>query len=197
MPSCRKSKILFYLITALLFFAEYSPAQQETVLTSFLRNTEYRTLTKERALESRTADLRADSGSMMVTENRNVPSSRLIRIPIVRIRSLDTTSRIPVFWLSGGPGQSNMHSFQYDYFLTQHDHVMVGYRGVDGEVSLDCPEVVEVLQQGGDILSEEVIAGVSDAYGACAERISSRGVRERPPACTRMSPLAWPPLPRR
>lgn len=176
MPLCRRSKILFCLSTGFLLFAEYSPAQQTTVFSPFLRNIEYRTLTKEGALESRTTDLRADSASILVTENRNVPSSRLIRIPIERIRSRDTTSRIPVFWLSGGPGQSNMHSFQYDHFLRGHDHVMVGYRGVDGEVSLDCPEVVEVLQQGDDILSDNILSEVSEAFGACAGRISSRGI---------------------
>ena len=159
-----------------LFINPSAHAQSRVQLSRFNIPTEHRSLTDRGVLESRTFDFVADSGSVVVPENRKNPDSRRIRIPIVRIRSLDTTSRIPVFWLSGGPGQSNLKSFQYDYFLPHHDHVMVGYRGIDGEVSLDCPEVVEILEQGGDILSEGAIAAVSVAFGACAERISSQGI---------------------
>ena len=151
-------------------------AQTQVQLSRFVGSFEYRSLRTEGTLESRETELAADSGSIVVPENRNNPSARGIRIPILRILSPDTTATVPVFWLSGGPGQSNLHSFAYDYFLSRHDHVMVGYRGVDGEVSLDCPEVVEVLERGGDFLSEVAVAGVGDAFGACAERLASSGV---------------------
>ena len=32
---------------------------------------------------------------------------------------------------------------------------MVGYRGVDGDVSLNCPEVVKVLEECDDVLTPE------------------------------------------
>lgn len=173
MKSASSSALSFITV---LFFHGIADAQPQIHSSRFSVSVEYRSLNTEGFLESRTSELAADSVSIAVPENRQSSQSRRIRIPIVRIFSLDTTSRIPVFWLSGGPGQSNMHSFQYDYFLSHHDHVMVGYRGVDGEVSLECPEVIEVLEQGGDILSDDVIAGVSAAYGECADRISSQGV---------------------
>ena len=40
---------------------------------------------------------------------------------------------------------------------------MVGYRGVDGSVSLDAPEVVETLSNGKDLLSSESLQKLGEA----------------------------------
>jgi len=45
-----------------------------------------------------------------------------------------------VFRLSGGPGLSNMR-LGCPSALAAHDVILVGYRGVDGSVRLDAPEV--------------------------------------------------------
>lgn len=150
-------------------------AQQRISMSPFLYSAEYMRMGANGVFESHSSDLPADSGTVIVFENRGAKGTRSIRIPVVRIRSLDPTAQIPVFWLSGGPGQSNLHSFGYDYFLANHDHVMVGYRGVDGDVSLDCPEVTAILEQGGDILSDEMIAAVQNAFGECANRMVGAG----------------------
>ena len=163
-------------LAVLLLFILSSSALSQTRFVPFHQEFEYRSLSSDGTLESRSSSFLADSGSIIVAENRRNDSTRFIRIPVVRIRSLDSTSVIPVFWLSGGPGQSNLHSFQYDYFLPKHDHVMVGYRGVDGDVSLECPEVIEALEEGGDILSKEMLKKVSDAFGNCAARILASGI---------------------
>ena len=41
-----------------------------------------------------------------------------------------------------------------------HDVVLVGYRGVDGSVRLDCPEVVSALKRSEDFLGAEVDPGL-------------------------------------
>jgi len=172
----KSTSFLFKTLAASIVLHLLVHAQTQVQLSRFVGSFEYRSLRTEGTLESRESELAADSGSIVVAENRNNPSARGIRIPIVRILSPDTTATVPVFWLSGGPGQSNLHSFAYDYFLSRHDHVMVGYRGVDGEVSLDCPEVVEFLERSGDILSEDATVGLGNAFGECAGRLMSSGI---------------------
>ncbi len=118
-----------------------------------------------------------DTGSVHVPEVRSRAGSRSIRLPVYRIRAQNAmNASAPIFWLSGGPGQSNLSSFQYNFFIGEHDHVMVGYRGVDGDVSLDCPEVVQALEEGSDLLSEEMLSDAAKGYGSCSERLIRSGV---------------------
>ena len=83
----------------------------------------------------------ADCGTLVVPENRNDPDSRLIALPVISVRATGDSPAEPIFWLTGGPGSSNMHFSHFEGLLDNHDIVMVGYRGVDGSVVLDCPEV--------------------------------------------------------
>ena len=57
-------------------------------------------------------------------------------------------------------------------FADNHDVVLVGYRGVDGSVRLDCPEVVSALQALDRLPRREVARAYADGF---------RDVR-RPPA---------------
>ena len=41
-------------------------------------------------------------------------------------------------------------------FAGNHDVVLLGYRGIDGSVRLDCPEVVSALKHSTDFLRREV-----------------------------------------
>jgi hypothetical protein len=50
-------------------------------------------------------------------------------------------------------------------YADEHDVILVGYRGVDGSVRLDCPEVGAALKQNTDLLSEETSQAYADAYG--------------------------------
>lgn len=52
--------------------------------------------------------LPADCGTLVVPENRNNSSSRLIALPVTRIRARSGHSAEPIFKLEGGPGKSNM-----------------------------------------------------------------------------------------
>jgi hypothetical protein len=97
----------------------------------------------------------ADCGTLVVPENRAKPGARLIALPVTRIRALSDRSGAPVFRLEGGPGISNMHFKKASRLADNHDVVLVGYRGVDGSVRLDCPEVESALKHSADYLGRK------------------------------------------
>ena len=119
----------------------------------------------------------ADCGTLVVPENRNDPGSRLIALPVTRVRATGSQPTEPIFWLSGGPGSSNMSVGILEPFLDRHDVVMVGYRGVDGSVVLDCPEVARVLRKtGGDLFALASVTRYGQAMARCAEDFRAQGV---------------------
>jgi pimeloyl-ACP methyl ester carboxylesterase len=120
--------------------------------------------------------LPADCGTLVVPENRLDPDSRLIAVPVTRIRARSEQPGEPIFLLWGGPGLSNMDWPQASRFAEDHDVVLVGYRGVDGSVRLDCPEVESALGHSTDMVAEESLRAAAAAFRACADRLSDEGV---------------------
>jgi pimeloyl-ACP methyl ester carboxylesterase len=121
----------------------------------------------------------ADCGTLVVPENRAKVDSRLLTLPVIRIRATGKHPAEPIFWLTGGPGQKNTQHGPPAWMVANHDYVMVGYRGVDGSSVLDCPEYNRVLRGtsvGGDALSPGALAHLADAMGACAARLQAAGV---------------------
>lgn len=118
----------------------------------------------------------ADCGTLVVPENRSDPESRLIALPVTRIRAKSEESKEPVFFLTGGPGQSNMEFEIASRYTADRDLVLVGYRGVDGSVRLDCPEVQAALTRSTDGLSERFFRAYGDGYRSCADRLTDEGV---------------------
>jgi len=121
----------------------------------------------------------ADCGTLVVPENRAKADSRLIALPVIRVRATGNNPAEPVFHLTGGPGQNNMKLEPPAWLLANHDVVMVGYRGVNGSSVLDCPEYDRVLRSksvGGDALSAESLAKVAEAMAECAARLQAQGV---------------------
>ena len=118
----------------------------------------------------------ADIGTLVVPENRAHPGSRLIALPVVRIRAKSAHPAEPIFRLEGGPGVTNMEFDKASGFADNHDVVLVGYRGVDGSVRLDAPEVTEALKHSDDLLSERTTRAVYDGYRAAAKRLRAEGV---------------------
>jgi len=90
---------------------------------------------------AREVEYSAECGTLIIPENRNDPSSRLISLPVKRIPASGDAPAEPIFWLTGGPGTSNMDYSRVEWFHERHDIVLVGYRGVDGSVFLGCPEL--------------------------------------------------------
>jgi pimeloyl-ACP methyl ester carboxylesterase len=119
----------------------------------------------------------ADCGTLVVPENRSNPSSRLIALPVIRVRALDGGHADPIFFLVGGPGGSNMHFQNLEGLVDLQDFVQVGYRGVDGSVVLDCPEISEAIRSApGGLLSDTALQSYSGASTRCAGRLQAEGV---------------------
>src|SRR6202167_3505052 len=105
----------------------------------------------------------ADCGTLVVPEDRADPHSRLIALPVIGIRAHSAHPGDPIFRLEGGPGVTNMKFADASRFTATHDVVLVGYRGVDGSVRLDCPEVSSAMDDSGDLLREQADRAVAPA----------------------------------
>ena len=127
--------------------------------------------------ETKSGHYNADHGTLIVPETGEKTSSRLIALPVIRIRALADRPAEPIFYLAGGPGQSNMSFMPPDDLLANHDFVLVGYRGVDGSIRLDCPEVNRAIKGvGGDLLSLPSLSNLDMAFRQCSERLQAEGI---------------------
>jgi pimeloyl-ACP methyl ester carboxylesterase len=117
----------------------------------------------------------ADCGTLVVPEKRADPQSQLIALPVTRIRARSDQAREPIFLLQGGPGRTNMTFDKVNRYAEEHDVVLVGYRGIDGSVRLDCPEVESALQHSTDLVSEETAQAYANGYRTCADRLTAEG----------------------
>ena len=118
----------------------------------------------------------ADCGTLVVPENRRNPNSRLIALPVKRIRATGDAPAEPIFRLEGGPGKTNMSFPQASRLTERHDVVLVGYRGVDGSSVLDCPEVESALKRSGDFVDEDSLRHYTEAFRDCSRRLADEGV---------------------
>ena len=118
----------------------------------------------------------ADCGTLVVPENRADEDSRLIALPVTRIHARSEHPGAPVFRLEGGPGITNMKFSKASRIAENHDVVLVGYRGVDGSVRLDCPEVASALKHSAGFLGEKSQRAYANAFGSCAKRLTADGV---------------------
>jgi pimeloyl-ACP methyl ester carboxylesterase len=118
----------------------------------------------------------ADCGTLVVPENRHKADSRLIALPVTRIRARSAKPGVPIFRLQGGPGITNMDFPLASRFADKHDVVLVGYRGVDGSSKLDCPEVASAREHARDFLSEKSFRDDAAAFKDCAQRLEDAGL---------------------
>lgn len=90
----------------------------------------------------------AEYAVLLAKENRTKLKSKLISLPVIQIKAVKNDSlSYPIFLLYGGPGESNLKSdLIFDSLLLYHDIVLVGYRGVDGGVVLNCPVFQESFE---------------------------------------------------
>ena len=126
--------------------------------------------------ETENGSYEADCGTLVVPENRADPQSRLIALPVTRIRARSEHPGEPIFRLQGGPGKTNMQFENASRFAEDRDVVLVGYRGADGSSALDCPEVESALKHSTDFLGEKSFRAFGDAYRSCANRLTDEGV---------------------
>jgi len=119
----------------------------------------------------------ADCGTLVVPENRSKPQSRLIALPVIRVRAQTSSPASPIFFLQGGPGGTNQE-FQFLGGLNKdRDFIQVGYRGVDGSVVLDCPEIGDAVRSVSEgLLGDAALQSYSQASTRCASRLEADGV---------------------
>ena len=86
-----------------------------------------------------------DYGIIILPESRTRPDSRTMQLPFVRYRATLDNTQPPVFLLTGGPGVSNLWVDLPGVSSEHGDLVKIGYRGVDGDVRLRCPEIGQAM----------------------------------------------------
>lgn len=119
----------------------------------------------------------ADEGYLIVNENPPDSLTRTIKLPVLRIRSANNKPGEPIFWLNGGPGQSNMKYSGLTRLLENHDFVLLGYRGVDGSVLLRSKEIEQSFKGAHDnLLSDSSLRTISQAIKSFSDTLSSLGV---------------------
>jgi pimeloyl-ACP methyl ester carboxylesterase len=121
-------------------------------------------------------DLPADCGTLVVAENASEPGSRLIALPVVRIRARSDQPGEPIFRLQGGPGITNMDFAPASRYAADRDFVLVGYRGVDGSQRLECPEVISAVKHSSDLTGEASFQAFAAGFRACAARFIREGI---------------------
>ncbi len=129
------------------------------------------------AYKTDSVDFSAERGILVVPESRGTDSQRLIALPITCFKSTADEPSEPIFYLSGGPGMSNMDFKPPPELLANHDVVLVGYRGVDGSVVLDCPNVKQAFKgDGTDLLGQESLDALREAFQKDAAQLQVNGI---------------------
>ena len=123
-------------------------------------------------------EYKSHSGIIVVPENRSKADSRLIEIPIVQIHSTGDSIAEPIFFMNGGPGNANIGSFHFvDNLIGNHDIILVGFRGVEGSVILNLPEVDEFFaNMPGDLTEISTLDAMATAYASGAKRLHDEGI---------------------
>ena len=122
----------------------------------------------------------ANSGIIIVPENRSKSNSRLIEVPFIQIHGTSDSIAEPIFYFNGGPGEANIGLYNFvGNLIEHHDIVLVGFRGVDegSTTILNLPEVDDFFaNMPGDLMERETLDRMSEAYASGARRLQSEGV---------------------
>ncbi len=108
-------------------------------------------------------------GFVEVPENYEDPKSEKIQLPVLIIKSPNKNSQEPIFWFDGGPGGSNIASqSKIDLpsaanALKNQDFICVGYRGVDGSVTLESKSITKAFKGlDNKMLSDKSIQNIKE-----------------------------------
>ena len=135
--------------------------------------------------------LAARCGILTVPENRRVPESRTIRLPVVVLEAPDKSApQAPILYVTGGPG-GQAYLGEDDFiagwrdeqalFPPGHDLIIMGQRGTGlEEADFDCPEFepMEVslgaYRRGGTPPDRRAL--LIEAARTCAKRLTGDGI---------------------
>lgn len=110
-------------------------------------------------------------GWLVVKEDRSVPRSNEIKLPVAIIHTDAESPKSPVLYLSGGPGSSAMRTaaFPGAYpWLAERDFIVIGQRGTHyAKPALMCPEFRMAVESGSRLIASVV---------ACRERLENAGI---------------------
>lgn len=122
-------------------------------------------------------------GFIRVPEDDQNPKSKHLLIPFFVVKSPDKHPEAPIFWLDGGPGGSNILSAEKiaqsnpETILAHHDFVCVGYRGVDGSVSLKSSAVNKALKGlNHQMLSEASLQNMENKVRTYHNELKNSGI---------------------
>lgn len=118
---------------------------------------------------------KAQCGTLVVPEMRG-GTDATIRLPMTRIKALSGTSLTPIVYIGDGPGASAYQVRPPVALLENHDFVIVGARGIDGQRTLECPEVGKALATGA-ALTPEWLSAVAAEFDHCMNRFVGDGVQ--------------------
>jgi len=85
-------------------------------------------------------------GTIPVKLDRSDSSSGYISLPVNIIKSSSESPLEPIYWMRGGPGEANLEFYTMKALLSNHDFVLVGYRGVDGPVMPKSKKIKKALR---------------------------------------------------
>jgi pimeloyl-ACP methyl ester carboxylesterase len=109
--------------------------------------------------------------------NRSDSSSAFISLPVHIIKSPSKSPAEPIVWMAGGPGQSNLKDLPSKEFLTDHDFILIGYRGVDGPIKLTSKNLRKSMKGlHHNMLSNESLDNISSCMKEYCEELIKKGI---------------------
>lgn len=117
------------------------------------------------------------NGYITVPEDRENPSGRILKLPVRVYKSTNPNPLAPIFWLNGGPGASNIVKLLASEYLENHDVVMVGYRGADGNSRLNSKQLSKAMKgKKHQLLSDRSLDNSAQKFTDYLDALKKKGV---------------------
>jgi pimeloyl-ACP methyl ester carboxylesterase len=124
----------------------------------------------------------AELGRLLVPENRQRPTGRLVELAFVRFKSTSPSPGPPIVYLAGGPGGSGISAARgsrFPLFMAMRevaDVIALDQRGTGlSSPNLDCPQRLDApVDRPGD--PEDLARRYRQRAGECAEHWRAEGV---------------------
>lgn len=128
--------------------------------------------------------VKAECGNLFVKENRRKADSRIIKLPIIIIKSTATNPAAdPVLYTAGGPGAGSLGrargAANLVPFTKERDFIIFEQRGTQyAEPNLQCPEVNEAIHKNREqnLNAKEALRKEVQAAKLCRDRLIRQGV---------------------